>query len=105
MAISNMRLPKDSLKFRAEARASTTTSRVRFRPSCGRKLWFARVFIMGQGPRTIHSTVVNIGSRYGWCAGRLVVVYVRTVSWTWRVPVMRIVEVRVCGGEAEEAKD
>jgi len=40
-----------SLKFSAVVKAETAFSKVIFPPSCGRKLWFANVFIIGQGPR------------------------------------------------------
>lgn len=52
MAMSNIRLASEALKLRAADRPSMTVFRVMFLPSWGRKPWFARVFIMGQGPRT-----------------------------------------------------
>lgn len=51
--ISNIRLESEELKFRASRRPSTSVSLVMFLPSCGRNPWFASVFIIGHGPRTI----------------------------------------------------
>jgi hypothetical protein len=51
-ALSNMMPARTGSKSSPEVRPDTTTSLVRPRPSWGRKPWLARVFIMGQGPRT-----------------------------------------------------
>lgn len=52
-AMSNIRLPREALKLRPADKPLITTSLVKFLPSRGRKPWFASVFIMGQGPRTV----------------------------------------------------
>lgn len=71
-------------KFRPEVRAETTAGLVRSRPERGRKPWLARVFIMGQGPRTgsvsrsedsggkvLYSRPAREGAtRASWLAGR-----------------------------------
>lgn len=52
MAWDHMSSAIDWLKFKAVVRAWTAFSRVMLVPSWGRKPWLARVFIIGQGPRT-----------------------------------------------------
>lgn len=49
IAMSNIKLPRDSLKLRPALRPEIAFCRVMFRPSRGRKPWLARVFIMGHG--------------------------------------------------------
>ncbi|KAL2108461.1 hypothetical protein VUR80DRAFT_3795 [Thermomyces stellatus] len=53
MAIWNINSASDLSKLRPSRSPLTTASCVRLRPSRGRKPWFARVFSMGQGPRTV----------------------------------------------------
>jgi hypothetical protein len=53
IACSHIKDARLSLKFIAAVRAWIALSFVMFVPSCGRKPWFASVFIIGQGPRTV----------------------------------------------------
>lgn len=48
-----MTAPRDLLKLRPWLRPLTTLYSVKFLPSRGRKPWFAKVFNIGHGPRTV----------------------------------------------------
>jgi len=53
IAMSNIKLANDVLKLSAADNADTVVSFVMFLPLWGRNPWFAKVFIMGQGPRSM----------------------------------------------------
>ena len=52
-AILNIVFDSEVSKLRPSFNALITTSSVRFKPSRWRKPWFAKVFIMGHGPRAV----------------------------------------------------
>jgi hypothetical protein len=52
-AILNIVSDNEVSKLRPSFKALITTSSVRFKPSRWRKPWFARVFIIGHGPRAV----------------------------------------------------
>ena len=53
MAARNRNSPRVWLILRAVERALIVSTSEMFLPLCGKKPWFARVFSMGQGARTI----------------------------------------------------
>ena len=55
VAILNIKLASDALKFSPSPKPRVSTSLVIPLPSCGRKWWLARVFNIGHGPRTMHT--------------------------------------------------
>ena len=59
-AILNIVSDSEVSKLRPSFNALMTTSSVRFKPLRRRKPWFAKVFIMGHGPRAVE--VVNTSS-------------------------------------------
>lgn len=52
IAWSHIKLARSGSKLSPADKAWTAFAFVMFLPSCGRKPWLAKVFIMGQGPRT-----------------------------------------------------
>lgn len=104
--MSNIKLPSDSLKLSPELRPVTAFARVIFRPSRGRKPWFASVFIMGHG---LQYQQVEI--RSGTCFNKRTLGLLdvsllhchykgkRTVTVAWRHP-LSLAMVRVGRGQS-----